>query len=241
MPFSHQPEGPALAELILVEDDSGLQGMLADFFAAGPHRLRVAGDGRELDALLAAMPADLVLLDLGLPGEDGLSLARWLREHHDLGIVMLTAADSSLDRILGLEVGADDYVGKPFAPRELQARIDAVLRRRRPRDASPPLPGGALRFGRFVLLANPLRLVDADGIDQGMSLMELELIQAFAANAGRALSRDRLLDLAPPRGDEPFDRSIDNRITRLRKKLERDPAKPELIKTIRGAGYLHPG
>jgi len=98
-----------------------------------------------------------------------------------------------------------------------------------------------LRFGRYVLLSDPLRLLDGEGADQDLSLMELELIQAFAANAGRALSRDRLLDLAPPRGDEPFDRSIDNRITRLRRKLERDPAKPELIKTVRGAGYLYPG
>jgi DNA-binding response OmpR family regulator len=229
------------ARLIIVEDDVDLRRMLEDYLGGAGHRVRAAGDGVGLRRLLDAAPADLVVLDLGLPGEDGLSLARWLREHHDLGIVMLTAADTSLDRILGLEVGADDYVGKPFAPRELQARIEAVLRRRRPVDGGPPLPNGALRFGRFVLYADPLRLLDADGVDQGLSLMELELIQAFAANAGRALSRDRLLDLAPPRGDEPFDRSIDNRITRLRKKLERDPGKPELIKTIRGAGYLYPG
>lgn len=232
------PDG---ARLIIVEDEPELRRMLEDYLSSAGHRVRSCADGGGLRRLLDTGAADLVVLDLGLPGEDGLSLARWLRERHDLGIVMLTAADTSLDRILGLEVGADDYVGKPFAPRELQARIEAVLRRRRPVDEGPPLPTGALRFGRFILHSNPLRLVDAGGADQGLSLMELELIQAFAANAGRALSRDRLLDLAPPRGDEPFDRSIDNRITRLRKKLERDPGKPELIKTIRGAGYLYPG
>jgi DNA-binding response OmpR family regulator len=229
------------AQLVVVEDEPDLRRMLEDYLTGAGHEVRCAGDGVALRRLLEAGPADLVVLDLGLPGEDGLSLARWLRERHDPGIVMLTGADTSLDRILGLEVGADDYIGKPFAPRELVARIEAVLRRRRPGDAGSPLPPGALRFGRYVLQDEPLRLVDDRGADLGLSLMELELVQAFAANAGRALSRDRLLDLAPPRGDEPFDRSIDNRITRLRRKLERDPAKPELIKTIRGAGYLYPG
>lgn len=227
--------------LIVVDDETDVRRMLEDYFGAAGFHVRSTGDGNGLRRLLDQEAADLVVLDLGLPGEDGLSLARWLRERHDLGIVMLTGADTQLDRILGLEVGADDYVGKPFAPRELAARIEAVLRRRRPADTISPLPTGALRFGRYVLLSDPLRLFDGEGADQDLSLMELELIQAFAANAGRALSRDRLLDLAPPRGDEPFDRSIDNRITRLRRKLERDPAKPELIKTVRGAGYLYPG
>ena len=183
-----------------------------------------------------------MVLDLGLPGEDGLSLARWLRERHDLGIVMLTGADTSLDRILGLEVGADDYIGKPFAPARAAGPHRGGAAPPPPGDAQPALAAGALRFGRYVLRREPLP--PARRRRQGgaaLSLMELELVQAFAANAGRALSRDRLLDLAPPRGDEPFDRSIDNRITRLRKKLERDPAKPELIKTIRGAGYIYPG
>lgn len=229
------------ARLIVVDDEADVRRMLEDYLGGAGYDVCSAGDGIGLRRQLEQGAADLVVLDLGLPGEDGLSLARWLRERHDLGIVMLTGADTPLDRILGLEVGADDYIGKPFAPRELAARIEAVLRRRRPADLATPLPTGALRFGRYMLLSEPLRLLDGDGADLGLSLMELELIQAFAANAGRALSRDRLLDLAPPRGDEPFDRSIDNRITRLRKKLERDPAKPELIKTVRGAGYLHPG
>lgn len=230
-----------MARLIVVEDEADLRQMLLDYLGGAGHLARGAADGVGLRRLLEAGPADLVVLDLGLPGEDGLSLGRWLRERHDPGIVMLTGADTPLDRILGLEVGADDYIGKPFAPRELLARIEAVLRRRLPADTGPALPPGALRFGRYVLLAEPLRLLDDAGTDLELSPMELELIQAFAANAGRALSRDRLLDLAPPRGDEPFDRSVDNRITRLRRKLERDPAKPELIKTIRGAGYLYPG
>ena len=227
--------------IIIVEDEIDLREMLGDYLSVAGYRVDGAADGTALRRLLDGSTVDLVVLDLGLPGEDGLSLARWLRERHDPEIVILTGADTSLDRILGLEVGADDYIGKPFQPRELLARVEAVLRRRRPGGSVAKLPAGALRFGRFVLEREPRRLVDDQARDLGLSPMELDLVEAFAAHAGKALTRDRLLDLAPPRGDEPYDRSIDNRITRLRRKLERDAAKPELIKTIRGAGYLYPG
>jgi DNA-binding response OmpR family regulator len=229
------------ARIIVVEDQADVRELVEDCLVAAGHAVRATGDGEGLRRLLAAAPADLVVLDLGLPGEDGLSLARWLRERHDLGIVILTGADAPLDRIIGLELGSDDYMGKPFAPRELVARIAAVLRRRRPPGPVAGLPPGAVRFGRYRLLQRPRRLLDESGAEVRLTEMELDLVEALAANAGRALTRDRLLDLAPPRGDEPFDRSIDNRITRLRRKLEQDPAKPELIKTVRGAGYLYPG
>jgi DNA-binding response OmpR family regulator len=230
-----------MARIAVVEDEADLRAMLCDFLEMAGHESAPHADGAALRRQLEKEPVDLVVLDLGLPGEDGLSLARWLRERHDPGIVILTGADTAIDRILGLEVGADDYVGKPFAPRELVARIEAVLRRRTPGAKPAALPDGALRFGSYIFERKPRRLTDAAGHDLGLTTMELDLVEAFASHPGRALTRDRLLDLAPPRGDEPFDRSIDNRITRLRRKLERDPAKPELVKTIRGAGYLYPG
>lgn len=227
--------------IVVIDDDPDLRALLAECLPEAGYQVTTSGDGAGLRRLMEQGGGDLVVLDLGLPGEDGLSLARWLREHHDVGIVMLTGADTLLDRVLGLEVGADDYLGKPFAPRELAARIAAVLRRRRPQRAATAASAGTLRFGRFTLELKPRRLLDETGRDLALSGMELDLVAAFAANAGKVLSRDRLLDLAPPRGEEPFDRSIDNRITRLRRKLERDPAHPELVKTIRGAGYLYPG
>jgi DNA-binding response OmpR family regulator len=230
-----------MARIIVVEDEADLRAMLGDYLTMTGHDVTTLADGAALRHQVDGERVDLVVLDLGLPGEDGLSLARWLRERHDPGIVILTGADTSIDRILGLEVGADDYVGKPFEPRELMARIDAVLRRRDPRGPLPPLPAGALRFGRYVLENKPRRLLDEQGTDMQLTGMELDLVEAFARHPGRALNRDRLLDLAPPRGDEPYDRSIDNRITRLRRKLELDATKPELVKTIRGAGYLYPG
>ncbi|MFO1068104.1 MAG: response regulator [Geminicoccaceae bacterium] len=232
----------AKARLIVVDDEVDVRLMLTEYLGGAGYLVRAAADGTALRRLLEHEAADLIILDLGLPGEDGLSLARWVRERHDLGVVMLTGADTTMDRILGLEIGADDYIGKPFQPRELVARIEAVLRRRRPVSVDAALPDGALRFGRYTLQLKPRRLLHDDaGGEVDLTGMELDLVQAFAGNAGRAMTRDEILDLAPPRGDEPFDRSIDNRITRLRRKLERDPAKPELIKTVRGAGYLYPG
>ena len=180
---------------------------------------------------------------MGLPDEDGYALARWLREHHNPGIIMLTGADTTIDRVVGLEVGADDHIGKPFDLGELRARIDAVLRRRRPRSAQQarPLPEGMLAFGPFRFDTRRFRLTTDSGGEVALAEMELDLVAAFATHPGRVLGREDLLRLAPARDDGSFDRSIDNRITRLRRKLERDPAKPELIKTVRGAGYIYPG
>jgi DNA-binding response OmpR family regulator len=228
-----------MAELIVVDDEADLRLMLADYLGLLGHGVRLAPDGPALRRHLEERPADLVLLDIGLPGEDGLGLARWLRERHDLGIVMLTGAGAVIDRVVGLEVGADDYVTKPCDLAELRARIDAVLRRRRPRAAA--LPEGSLRFGPYRFDTRRFRLCGGTGEEVPLSEMELDLVAAFATHPGKVLGREDLLRLAPPRGEDSFDRSIDNRITRLRKKLEHDPSKPELIKTVRGAGYIFPG
>ncbi|NGO53840.1 response regulator [Allomesorhizobium camelthorni] len=231
-----------MADIIVVDDEKDLASMIADYLQALGHSLRVAFDGVGLREAMAAASADLVVLDLNMPGENGLSLARWLREHHDAGILMLTGADTAFDRVAGLEVGADDYLSKPFALTELEARIAAVLRRRRPKIAigAPALAAGCLAFGSYVFDPNARSLVDMHGALVPLTPMELDLVAVFATHPGRVLTRDDILDLAPPRSDEPFDRSIDSRITRLRRRLETDPTKPELIKTMRGAGYLYP-
>jgi len=229
-----------MAEIIVVDDDPKLCRMLADALGIEGHRVRGAADGAELRGLLAEAPADVVILDVGLPGEDGFRLARWLRERHDPGIVMLTGADTVIDRVAGLETGADDYLTKPCALAELKARIGAVLRRRRP-PGGDRLPDGVVRFGPYRFDRKRFALTDGGGAEVPLTPMELDLVAAFALHAGKALSRDDLMRLAPPRGEEGFDRSIDSRVNRLRRKLEADPAKPELIKTLHGAGYIHPG
>jgi DNA-binding response OmpR family regulator len=231
-----------MADIIVVDDEKDLASMIADYLETLGHRLRVAFDGVGLRKAMAAASADLVVLDLNMPGENGLSLARWLREHHDTGILMLTGIDSAFDRVAGLEIGADDYLSKPFALVELEARIAAILRRRRPKTASgaPPLAAGCLAFGSYVFDQNARSLADVHGAPVPLTPMELDLVAVFATHSGQVLTRDEILDLAPPRGDDPFDRSIDSRVTRLRRRLETDPTKPELIKTMRGAGYLYP-
>jgi DNA-binding response OmpR family regulator len=229
-----------MADIIVVDDDLALALMIVDFLTGGGHRVRSAPDGVTLRKEMERFPSDVVILDLNLPGEDGLSLARWLREHFStIGIVMLTGVDTPFDRVAGLEVGADDYIAKPFEPAELEARAVAVLRRRRP-DGMRPLPLGHYLFGRYILDEAAARLTTEGGRVIQLSPMELDLVSVFARNPGRVFTREELLDLAPPRMEDPFDRSIDSRITRLRRRLEQNPAKPELIKTMRGAGYLHP-
>lgn len=229
-----------MAEIIVVDDDPKLRRMLAEALAAEGHGVRTAAGGEELRRLLSGGPAALVVLDVGLPGEDGFRLARWLREHHDPGIIMLTGADTVIDRVVGLETGADDYLAKPCPLAELKARIVAVLRRRSP-PGGERLPEGVARFGRYRFDRKRFRLTDAAGVEVPLTSMELDLVAAFALHPRRTLSRDDLMRLAPPRDEEGFDRSIDSRVNRLRHKLEADPARPELIKTLRNAGYVHPG
>jgi DNA-binding response OmpR family regulator len=229
-----------MARIVVVDDDPGLRERLEDYLGSAGHSVVTAGDAGGLEALIATggpRPADLFLLDVGLPGEDGFTLARSLRGRFDAGIVMLTGRDELVDRVVGLEVGADDYVPKPVDLAELAARIGAVLRRRRPAGGG----AGDVPFGSYWLDLRAFALRDPAGRQVELSPMEVDLVAAFATNPGKVLSRDDLMHLAPPRGEESLDRSIDHRVTRLRRKLEEDPERPQLIKTVRGVGYVFPG
>ena len=228
-----------MARIAVVDDEMDVREMLADYLGSVGHEVVTAADAEGLERLLTGVSVqELFVLDVGLPGRDGLDRARMLRGSLDPGIVMLTGAGDLVDRVVGLEIGADDYIAKPVALPELAARIDAVLRRRRPAPA-----GGAegLRFGIYRLDLHSFRLLDGGGRPVELSPMEVDLVAAFATNPGRVLSRDDLMRLAPPRDGDSNDRSIDHRVTRLRRKLEADPEHPQLVKTVRGMGYVFPG
>ncbi|HRO12406.1 response regulator transcription factor [Amaricoccus sp.] len=225
-----------MARIAVVDDDREVCEMLADFLGLAGHEVLLAEHAAALEALLAAGAApDLFILDIGLPGRSGLDLARDLRARLDPGIIMLTGAGDLVDRVVGLEIGADDYLAKPVEPPELAARIAAVLRRRPPGGPAPAGPS----FGPYSLDLRAFCLRDAAGQPVELSPMEIDLVAAFATNPGKVLTRDDLLRLAPPRDEESNDRSIDHRVTRLRRKLEADPGHPQLIKTVRGVGYVH--
>lgn len=238
------------AEIVVVDDEEHLRDMVAEYLAGQGFAARAASGGRALDAMLAERAADLILLDINMPEEDGFSIARRLRAKTAIPVIMVTAADDVIDRVVGLEVGADDYVTKPFDLRELKARIRAVLRRGRlpaaqtggvAAAAEEPDggPNPLIPFGRLLVDRDARRLVHLDGTEEPVTTMEFDLVDVFLQNPYRVLSRDRLLDLAHRKNDDPFDRSIDIRVTRLRKKIEHDPAKPQTIKTVRGAGYIY--
>ena len=224
--------------VLIVEDDRQVRETVADYLESQGYGVAHAGDGQAMRKALAEQLPDVVLLDIRLPGEDGLALARWLRERHDVAIIMVTAADGVIDRVVGLEVGADDYIAKPFDLRELLARIKSVLRRS---SRPPAAAGGATRrvsFGPCTLDLDRHQLTGRDGEEIPLTGMEFDLLRAFAEHPNRVLSRDQLLTLTRNREWEPFDRSIDIRIARLRRKIEADPDKPKTIKTVRGSGYI---
>jgi DNA-binding response OmpR family regulator len=250
------------AAIIVCDDEPDLREAVAEYLARRGMDVRRAEDAASLRRLLAERPADLVVLDIAMPGEDGLSLARALRAESDIGN---RDADRrgrrGGPRVVGLEVGADDYIAKPVDLRELLARLRAVLRRREatqmavgaipavaaapaapappPGPAAPaPPPGKRVRMGRTWLDLDARRLTGPDGTEIPLGPSEFALLRAFAERPGRVLSRETLLDLAHPRGDEHFDRSIDVRIARIRRKVEAVPERPAVIKTIRGAGYV---
>jgi two-component system phosphate regulon response regulator OmpR len=223
--------------VLIVEDDRQVRETVADYLESQGYEVAQAGDGAAMRKALADGVPELVLLDVRLPGEDGLALARWLREHHEVAIIMLTAAGEVIDRVVGLEVGADDYIGKPFDLRELLARIKSVLRRAA-KPAAAPSASRRVSFGPCILDLDRHQLIGRDGEEVPLTGMEFDLLRAFAEHPNRVLSRDQLLTLTRNREWEPFDRSIDIRIARLRRKIEADPDKPKTIKTVRGSGYI---
>ncbi|WP_368210593.1 response regulator [Aeromonas sp. R4-2] len=225
--------------ILVVDDHSEIRDLLKRFLEQHGLRVSCARDGKEMKRLLEEREFDLLVLDLMMPGEDGLTLCRELRVKSNLPIIMLTAMGEETDRIIGLEMGADDYLAKPFNPRELLARIKAVMRRTQAelQPAAETLTRD-LRFDRWLLDVNRRELVDEDGVGLSLSTAEFDLLKVFLERPQRVLSRDQLLDLARGREAVAFDRAIDTLVSRLRRKLERDPKNPELIKTIWGGGYM---
>jgi DNA-binding response OmpR family regulator len=229
--------------ILIVDDDAAIRELTDEYLSGHGFRTAVAADGGQMRAAIAEARPDVVLLDLNLPGEDGFALTRWLRAHHDVAIIMVTGAGEVVDRIVGLEVGADDYLAKPFDLRELRARVNSVLRRSRPQTAPAAAKDAQakeqrVRVGRCRLDLATHQLTDEKGAELPLTGMEFDLLRVFIEHANRVLSRDQLLNLTRNREWEPFDRSIDIRIARLRRKIESDPAHPSAIRTVRGAGYM---
>jgi two-component system OmpR family response regulator len=234
-----------MPHILIVDDDREIRSLLTRFLGGHGYRISAAKDGAEMMRMFEAGRIDLIILDVMLPGEDGLSLCRRLRATSATPIIMLTAVGDETDRIVGLEMGADDYLSKPFNPRELLARVKAVLRRAGGPGAPVSAGEAALGAGGRILVFEGWRLDLArrelhspEGVLTQLSAGEFDLLVAFAEHPQRVLTRDQLLDLARGRVAAPFDRSIDVQVSRLRRKMESDPAEPVLIKTVRGGGYL---
>ncbi|GAA4010613.1 response regulator [Sphingomonas humi] len=223
--------------IAVVDDEEDLRDAIASYLRGHGYAVSEASGGAGLDAVMREKPVDLVVLDVNMPGEDGLSIARRLRAAGSIGIVMLTAQGALVDRIVGLETGADDYLPKPFELRELLARVRAVLRRSGVPSATG-VPRREVGFGRCILDLEARTLRTRQGEPVPITAMEFDLLKLFADHPGKVLSRDQILNHAHNRDLEPFDRSVDLRIARLRRKVEEDPAKPDALKTVRGAGYL---
>ena len=225
--------------ILVVDDHREIRDLIGRYLGKNGFRVTVADSAAAARKAQKAAAIDLVVLDIMMPGEDGLSFCRYLRETSDTPVILLTAMAEDTDRVVGLEIGADDYITKPFNPRELLARIRAVLRRTlavpKSRDA---VEARKLKFDRFVLDVQRRELLAADGVSAPLSTAEFQLLTAFLKRPNMVLNRDQLMDLTSGRTPQIFDRSIDNQVSRLRKKIEIDPKVPELIKTVWGGGYI---
>lgn len=228
----------APAKLLVVDDDASVREILRRYFTANGFEVDEAGDATSAREKLQRRPPDLVLLDLGLPGEDGLTLARQLRDQHGCAVIIVSGRGDAVDRVVGLEVGADDYVAKPFDLRELLARARSVLRRMKPAPAPSETQEVWLEFEGLRLNLAGRRLLNASGEEVPLTTGEFELLTALVEQPNRVLSRDALMQRIHGRDAGPFDRAIDMQIGRLRQKLETDPANPRLIRAVRGAGYI---
>jgi DNA-binding response OmpR family regulator len=248
--------GPPQPELLVVDDEADLRRALARYFGFNNFAVRAAENAAVARALVQAKTPDLALIDINMPGESGLSLARWLRDSYPrMGLVMLTGASDSVDRIVGIEIGADDYITKPFEMREVLARLRALLRRLGPAPSPAagsvamvsgatggPGPDGALPglpFGQCRLDLEGRRLLGADGQAVEITSAEFDLLALFARHPDKPLNRDQIMEQGHRRGWDVFDRSIDLRVMRLRRKIEANPEKPEVLKTVRGVGYMY--
>jgi two-component system phosphate regulon response regulator OmpR len=234
---------PSNGRILIVEDEPPVREMLAEYLETHGYEVAQADRGTAMREAVEKNLPDVVLLDVNLPGEDGLTLARFLRERFDVGIIMVTGASDVADRVAGLEIGADDYVVKPFDLRELRARVKSVMRRRQagpvaPNGESSAKPAPRTRVGACALDLVSHQLFAADGSEIPLTSMEFDLLKAFVERPNQVLNRDQLLTLTRNRDWEPFDRSIDIRIARVRRKVEADPEHPQAIRTVRGAGYM---
>ena len=225
--------------ILLVDDERSIRDPLAQYLGRSGLRITKAKDVAEARQALAAYAVDLILLDIMMPGEDGLALCAQVRATSGIPVILLTARAEETDRIVGLEIGADDYVTKPFSPRELLARIKSVLRRAGERPSRLRAADAlAFAFGPWVLRTGERELIDAEGVAVPLSTGEYNLLLALVTHARRVLTRDQLLDLAAGRELAAFERSVDNMVSRLRRKIEPDPKNPVLLKTVRGGGYM---
>ena len=221
--------------VLVVDDDPALRNLLSDYLTDVGFSVDLAADGEQMRRALAKSMPDVIVLDLMLPGTDGLALTREVRASSNVPILMLSARGEEIDRVVGLEVGADDYIAKPFSPRELLARLRALLRRAH---VAPPVQSVETpTFGPFRLDVAARRLLKGRD-DVGLSTAEFDLLRAFVERPNRVLSRDVLLDLLKGYERDPFDRTVDIRVARLRRKIESDPSSPAFIRTVRGEGYL---
>ena len=229
---------PAPPKLLLVDDEAALREPLAEYLSRQGFAVTQAVSAAEARSRLRDDRPDLALLDIMMPGEDGLSLCRHLVEAQDLPVIFLTARGEATDRIVGLEIGGDDYVVKPFEPRELVARIRSVLRRSARNSANTPAENEALTFEGWQLDPLKRRLIDPEGAVVAISSVEFRLLMAFLEHPRQVLDRDRLLDMVQGREAHLFDRAVDNQVSRLRRKIEVDSRNPQLIQTVWGGGYM---
>jgi len=230
---------PTQDHILVVDDDAEIRALLREYLQKQGYRVTAVADGKALRATVETSRPDVIVLDLMLPGEDGLSLCRGLRAHSDVPIIMLTARGEETDRIVGLEMGADDYLAKPFSPRELLARIKSVLRRTRslPGNLAPETLS-AFRFAGWTLDVATRNLTAPDGVVVPLSGTEFRLLRIFLAHPNRVLTRDQLIDLMISRDAATFDRAIDVQVSRLRQRLREDAREPAIIKTVRSQGYV---
>lgn len=228
--------------ILLVDDEASLREPLAEYLVKQGYKVQQASDASVARSLLNAYDFDIILLDIMMPGEDGLSLCRFVTDKTDIPVIFISAKTEETERIIGLELGADDYITKPFSPRELVARIKVVLRRAdKGGTRQNGTTGGAYQFSGWTLKCDKRSLIDADGVNISLSTGEYQMLLALVSRAGKVLNRDQLLDITQGREAHAFDRAVDNQISRLRRKIESDPKNPQIIKTVWGGGYVLAG